>query len=99
VAIIALILIWKSKPDDERRPTTIDYRGTVLVPGAMGLIVLWLQQSSVWGWGGLATWVCIVAGVALMILSIAWELRVPSRFCACRSSATEAFRSRRSCSA
>jgi MFS family permease len=77
VAIIALILIWKSKPDDERRATTIDYRGTVLITGAMGLIVLGLQQSSVWGWGGIATWICIVAGIVSMVAFIAWELRCP----------------------
>ena len=34
VAIIALVLIWLSKPDNERRPTKLDYRGTVLVTGA-----------------------------------------------------------------
>jgi hypothetical protein len=77
VAIIALILIWKSRPDDERRPTTIDYRGTVLITGAMGLIVLGLQQSSVWGRGSIATWVCIVAGLVSMVAFVAWELRCP----------------------
>ncbi len=77
VAIIALILIWKSKLDDERHPTAIDYRGTVLVTGAMGLIVLGLQQSSVWGWSSVATWVCIVASAILMIAFVAWELRCP----------------------
>jgi MFS family permease len=43
VAIIALILIWRSKPDNERHPGSLDYRGTVLITGAMGLIVLGLQ--------------------------------------------------------
>ena len=41
---------------DPSRPTTkhpapLDYRGAVLVSGGMGLAVLGLQQSSVWGWG------------------------------------------------
>ena len=36
VAIIALILIWRSKPDDTRHPAKLDYRGTVLITGAMG---------------------------------------------------------------
>ena len=49
VALIALYLIWRSHPDDERHPTKLDYRGTVLVTGAMGLIVLGLQQSSTLG--------------------------------------------------
>jgi EmrB/QacA subfamily drug resistance transporter len=77
VAIIALILIWLSKPDDVRRPAPLDYRGTVLVTGAMGLTVLGLQQSSVWGWSSPVTWICIIVGVALMVAFIAWELRTP----------------------
>ncbi len=75
VAIIALILIRISRPDDERRPAKLDYRGTVLITGAMGLIVLGFQESGVWGWGNVATWACIVVGLLLMIAFIAWELR------------------------
>jgi EmrB/QacA subfamily drug resistance transporter len=77
VAIIALILIWKSKPDNEIRPTKLDYRGTVLITGAMGLTVLGLEQSSVWGWSSVKTWGCIVVGLLLMAAFVAWELRTP----------------------
>lgn len=77
VAIIALILIWKSRPENDLRPTRLDYRGTVLITGAMGLIVLGLQQSSTWGWGSPKTWACIVLGVLLMVAFVAWELRTP----------------------
>jgi EmrB/QacA subfamily drug resistance transporter len=77
VAIIALILIWKSRPDNEIRPTKLDYRGTVLITAAMGLTVLGLQQSSVWGWGSVRTWVCITVGLLLMVAFVAWELRTP----------------------
>lgn len=66
VAIIALILIWKSKPADEKHPGTIDYTGTALITLGMGLSVLGLQQSSVWGWDSLATWGCIVAGLVIL---------------------------------
>jgi EmrB/QacA subfamily drug resistance transporter len=77
VAIIALILIRLSHPDDERHPAPLDYRGTVLVTGAMGLLVLGLQQSTAWGWSNVATWGCIVVGALLMIAFVAWELRTP----------------------
>ncbi len=77
VAIIALLLIWKSRPDNEIRPTKLDYRGTVLITGAMGLTVLGFQQSATWGWSSAATWVCIVAGLLLMVAFVAWELRTP----------------------
>jgi EmrB/QacA subfamily drug resistance transporter len=77
VAIIALILIWKSRPDNETRPTKLDYRGAVLITGAMGLTVLGLQQSSVWGWSNIATWACIVVGLGLMVAFVVRELRTP----------------------
>ena len=75
VALIALYLIWRSKPDDTRRPAKLDYRGVVLITGAMTLIVLGLQQSAVWGWSSPATWICIVVGALLMIAFIYEELR------------------------
>lgn len=75
VAIIALLLIWRSKPDDERHPSRLDYRGTLLIGGAMGLVVLALQQSSQWGWGSVATWACLLAGMLLMLVFVRWELK------------------------
>jgi len=42
----------------------------------MGLAVLGLQQSSVWGWGSALTWGCIAVGLALIIAFVAFELRV-----------------------
>ena len=75
VAIIALILIRISKPEDERRPAKLDYRGTVLICAAMGLIVLGLQQSSVWGWSSPATWACLIVGSLTMVAFVRWELR------------------------
>jgi EmrB/QacA subfamily drug resistance transporter len=75
VAIIALILIWVSRPDDARRPTKLDYRGAVLITAAMGLLVLGLQQSATWGWSSPATWICIIAGGVFMFVFIRWELR------------------------
>jgi EmrB/QacA subfamily drug resistance transporter len=75
VAVIALILIWRSKPDDETRPAKLDYRGTALIVGAMGLLVLGLQQSAEWGWSSARTWACIVVGLLLMGAFVRWELR------------------------
>lgn len=78
VAIIALILTAISKPPNSKTKAPLDYRGTVLVSGGMGLTVLGLQQSSVWGWNGAATWVSIVAGVALLVAFVFYELRIDS---------------------
>jgi EmrB/QacA subfamily drug resistance transporter len=77
VAIVALILIWLSKPDDTKHPAGLDYRGTALITGGMALLVLGLQQSAVWGWGSVATWACIVAGGLLGVAFLAWERRCP----------------------
>jgi EmrB/QacA subfamily drug resistance transporter len=76
VAIIALILTAKSKPANEKRPQPIDYRGTVLITGGMALTVLGLQQSAVWGWDSATTWLCIAAGIVLLGVFVAYELRV-----------------------
>jgi EmrB/QacA subfamily drug resistance transporter len=77
VAIIALILIWKSRPDNAKHPASLDYRGTILITGAMGLTVLGFEQSSVWGWGSVTTWACIIIGLLLMVAFVAWELHTP----------------------
>ena len=66
VAIIALFLTWKAKPGDERHPGKLDYKGTVLVCGGMGLVVLGLQQSAIWGWDDAKTWVSIVLGLGIL---------------------------------
>ncbi|HET9197132.1 MAG TPA: MFS transporter [Solirubrobacterales bacterium] len=76
VAIIALILIWKSKPADEKHPGPLDYTGTALITLGMGLSVLGLQQSSIWGWGDAKTWLCIALGLAILAAFVRYELRV-----------------------
>jgi EmrB/QacA subfamily drug resistance transporter len=78
VALIALFLIWRSQPENVQRPQKLDYRGTVLITGAMGLIVLGLQESGVWGWSSAATWACVIAGLLLMVAFVAWEQRTDS---------------------
>ncbi len=77
VAVIALILTLVSCPESETRPAKLDYRGTVLISGAMGLIVLGLQQASTWGWSSANTLGCLIVGAALMAAFVAWELRTP----------------------
>ncbi|HEU5106128.1 MAG TPA: MFS transporter [Solirubrobacterales bacterium] len=76
VAIIALVLIAKSKPAEERHPAQLDYNGTALITLGMGLSVLALQQSSIWGWGDVKTWVCLALGLATLAAFVLYELRV-----------------------
>lgn len=76
VALIALFLIWKSKPADEKHPAPLDYRGTALITLGMGLSVLGLQQSSIWGWDDPKTWICIAVGLALLVVFARYQLRI-----------------------
>ena len=76
VAIIALILIHLSKPENEKRPQKLDYPGTAMVCGSMGLIVLALQQANQWGWIDVRTIGCIVVGLVLGAVFIKRELKI-----------------------
>src|SRR5262249_38061974 len=67
---------WKAQPAENKHPAKLDYRGTVLVSGGMGLLVLGLQQSAVWGWGDIKTWASIVIGVAILVYFVLYQLRV-----------------------
>ncbi len=75
VAIIALFLIWKSKPADEKHPAELDYNGTALITLGMGLSVLGLQQSSIWGWDNVKTWACLALGLVILAAFVLYELR------------------------
>lgn len=75
VAVVALVLTAMAKPEDRRTPAPIDYGGTALIVSGMALAVLGLQQSSVWGWGSAATWLCIGAGLLLLAGFVRYELR------------------------
>src|ERR1700743_2103371 len=78
VAIIALFLTWRAKPGENRHPGKIDYKGTVLACAGMGLLVLGLQQSAIWGWSDAKTWISIIAGLAILVYFVFDQLRVPN---------------------
>jgi len=67
IAIISLILIYFSKPDNKKTPQPIDVKGAVLIAIGMGLSVLGFQQSAIWGWDNPLTWICIVAGILILV--------------------------------
>ncbi len=91
VAIIALVLTAISKPDNAKYPAPVDYRGALLVSGGMALAVLGLQQSSVWGWGSATTWLCIAAGLALLVAFALYELRIENPLIQLRTFRDRAF--------
>ncbi|HEY2795041.1 MAG TPA: MFS transporter [Micromonosporaceae bacterium] len=75
VAIIALILIVLSRPSTAHAPAKLDYRGAVLIAAGIALSIIGFQQSSIWGWDNVATWACIVIGLALLVVFFRVESR------------------------
>ena len=55
VALIALVLIYISRPATEYRPARIDYRGLVLIASGVALSIFGFQQSGIWGWSNPGT--------------------------------------------
>jgi EmrB/QacA subfamily drug resistance transporter len=76
VAVIAVVLTLIARPAEGRRSTPIDYRGAVLVSGAVGLLVLGLQQAATWGWVDARTLGCIAVGLVLLAGFLRNQLRV-----------------------
>ncbi len=77
VALIALILIFISKPVTEHQRARMDYRGLVLIAAGISLSVFGFQQSTIWGWHNPAIGLCIVAGLALLVVFYFTEIRTP----------------------
>ena len=91
VAIAAVLLTLRAKPDDTRRPAPVDYRGAILAALGLGLLVLGLQQSSAWGWDSPATWASIAVGAVLIAVFIRVELATDPPLMQLRIFANRAF--------
>jgi EmrB/QacA subfamily drug resistance transporter len=73
VAILALAEMARVHLADTKHPSRIDIRGAVLIVAGMGLSVLGIQQSTVWGWGDPATIGSIAAGILILIAFVLVE--------------------------
>jgi EmrB/QacA subfamily drug resistance transporter len=78
VALIALILIFISKPQTVHRPARMDYRGLALIAAGVALSVFGFQQSASWGWSNPATGASIAVGAALLVAFYFVEVRTTS---------------------
>jgi EmrB/QacA subfamily drug resistance transporter len=78
VALIALALIMISKPVTDHRWAPIDFRGLALIVSGVALSIIGFQQSAIWGWSNPWTELCIVVGVALLVVFVFVELRTTS---------------------
>lgn len=73
IAVIALVLAAMARIPGSRRREKLDVPGAVLIAVGMGLSVLGFQQASSWGWSSVATWACIVGGLALLVVFCRYE--------------------------
>jgi EmrB/QacA subfamily drug resistance transporter len=78
VALIALVLIFISKPATEYKAAPVDYRGLVLIAAGVALSVFGFQQSNIWGWHNPLIGLSIAAGLALLVVFYFVERRTPS---------------------
>ncbi len=76
VAILALVTMAIAKPPDVFKRAPLDLKGLVPLVGGMGLLILGLQQASRWTWSSPKTYGCIAAGLILLVVFVAIELRV-----------------------
>jgi EmrB/QacA subfamily drug resistance transporter len=75
VALLALVLTARAGIAPSQRGGRIDFRGAVLAAVGMGLSVLGFQQAQTWGWHSVATWACLVAGAAVLVVFAVLQLR------------------------
>src|SRR3984893_16056040 len=78
VALVALALIFVSKPVTEHKAARMDYRGLALIASGVALSVFGFQQASIWGWSNPGTGLCIAGGVVLLVVFSFVEVRTPS---------------------
>lgn len=79
IAVIAIVLTLLARIPNVVRRERLDIPGAVLVAAGMALSVLGLQQAAQWGWGAAATWLCVAAGFAALLVFGWYELRFPPR--------------------
>ncbi len=92
VAVIALILVFVSKPTTTFRPARMDYRGLALIVSGVALSIFGFQQASIWGWSNPAIGLCIAVGVILLVVFALVELRTESPLMEVRIFRIPAFR-------
>jgi hypothetical protein len=71
---VAFLDVPTPMPGRER----IDYLRALLAAAGMGLSVLGFEQAPQWGWDNPGTWLCIVGGLAVIVVFVVVEARTQS---------------------
>ncbi len=91
IALAAVFLTLRAKPDDTRRSAPMDTRGVILFALGMGLVVLGLQQASIWEWADPRTIGSIAVGALLLVIFVRLELATEQPLLQLRIFANRAF--------
>jgi EmrB/QacA subfamily drug resistance transporter len=76
VTIIALVLGARLVPSSkDHHPSKLDPVGALLSMAGLGVFVYGLIEAPKWGWGSTTSLGVIGAGIALLTIFVAWELR------------------------
>ena len=91
VAIVAIVFTVLAGIHSRPRPERIDWVGAALIATGMALSVLGFEQASSWGWSSPWTWLCIVGGLAILLIFVLVELRTSQPLIKIRIFADRAF--------
>jgi EmrB/QacA subfamily drug resistance transporter len=75
IGVIAIPLVLRRIPESFGPPTRLDLRGLVLITGAALALVWALMRGNEPGWASAEILVSLLAGVALSVSFVAWEMR------------------------
>ncbi len=77
VGIAAVLVTLAAGVSNRTRNEPVDWRGALVIAAGMALSVLGFQQAPEWGWGNVATWLCIVGGLVVLAAFVRLEVRTP----------------------
>lgn len=75
-AAVGILICWAVPTSRDTTAPPVDWPGLALSCAGVGVLVLGMIEAPQWGWGSIRTVLCIVLGVALLVLFIAVECRV-----------------------
>lgn len=80
VSAAGAVWLWRRVPPSESdvRPVRVDLPGAILLGTGLGAVLLGVARADVWGWASAPVLGLAFGGVALLIVWVAVELRVPA---------------------
>lgn len=70
------VVLWLVPETTARSAGTVDWAGAMLLTAGLLATLLGLSNASAWGWGSVITWLCILGGIALLLIWIRVENRI-----------------------